>query len=194
MESNTRAEAPRPQDRELVERIRRGDPAAFELLFRSYYDQLCTFAEGYLRSFSEAEDLVDDVFLRVWERRADWKLSASVKSYLYGSVRNAVIDRLKHRRVVDRVHNLVGREHSVPGAGQAAPASDERLESADLQVALQHAVDSLPERCRHTHLLRWRHGLTYAEIAEVMGVSIKTVENQLARALQLLRERLACWR
>lgn len=192
MKNSARTEPPQRSDQELFERIRRGDRDAFELLFRAYYDRLCTFAEGYIHSFSEAEEVVEDVLLTLWQKRAEWKLRGSIKSYLYGAVRNRALDHLKHRRVVERVHKRVRQDQTVPGMGEAPPAPDERLETAKLQAALQDAIESLPERCRQTHLLRWRDGLSHTEIADAMGVSINTVDNQLKRALKLLRERLSC--
>lgn len=104
MKNSARTESSQRPDREWFKRIRRGDRDAFELLFRGYYDCLCTFAEGYVRSFSEAEDVVDQVFLTLWESRAEWNLRRSIKSYLYGAVRNGALNHLKHRCVVERVH------------------------------------------------------------------------------------------
>ncbi len=176
-----------------MERIRKGDERAFEEMFRAYYEPLCTFAEGYVRTFAVAEELVEDLFLKLWERRGTLVVTGSLRSYLFASIRNASLNHLKHLKVVDRARSVVLQEHGVPGMGQPPPRADEEVHRGELKVALEAAVETLPDRCRTTHLLFWRDGLSYAEIAEAMQVSTKTVENQLARAVKLLRLRLAPW-
>jgi RNA polymerase sigma-70 factor, ECF subfamily len=174
-------------------RIRAGDEAAFEAMFRTYYEPLCAFVNGYLRSLAIAEEVVQDVFYQLWKNREKWQVNDSVRAYLFGAARNQALDRLKHQRVVDRWREQALREADI--SGPASPATPDReLENRELGAAIDAAMESLPERARLAATLRWRHQLSYAEIAEVMGITTKGVENQLGRVAKTLRATLAAFR
>lgn len=171
-------------DAELVARIRAGDEAAFETIFRTYLAPLSTFAYRYVGSRDLAADLVQDLFLWIWRNRGGWTVQGSLKAYLYSAVRNRGLDVIRHRRIEHRWAEESARERRASWATAAASsgeADDERL------AALERAIAALPDRRRQVFLLRWRDRLSYAEIAEVMGTSLKTVENQMTRALQAVR-------
>lgn len=172
----------------LVERVRAGDALAFERLFRRYYPVLCTFAARMLGADGAAEDIVQDVFRRIWERRETWAIDTTVAAYLYRATRNGIFDCYKHERVVTRWREgAAAAEHADP---LLEPPPDEAVHTAELAAAIERAAQGLPERCRQVFLLKWAHGLTYAEIAETMDISTKTVEMQVTRAYKALRERL----
>ena len=177
----------------LLERIRSGDEAAFEHLFRSYYQPLCDFAMSYVRSRETAEELVQTVFLRLWEKRESLRPAAGVAAYLFAACRNGSLDHLKHRRVVERTESESSPE-SPPAAGSPPPAPDEAAQLSELTRAVRQAVQQLPERCRAVAVLRWEHGLSHLQIAEALSVSVKAVEAQLARARAALRDRLAAFK
>jgi RNA polymerase sigma-70 factor, ECF subfamily len=171
-------------DRELLDRIRRGDQAAFEELFRTHYAALVGFAEGMVRRRDVAEEVVQEVLLNLWRRRETLQLEDSLRAYLYQSARNRALNHLRHERVVrDAAPRIVG-EDSVAAAGAAA------LEEAEIAAAVRQAVSELPERCREVFELSRTEGLRYAEIARVLGISVKTVETQMGRALKALRVKL----
>jgi RNA polymerase sigma-70 factor (ECF subfamily) len=172
-----------------VERIRTGDPAAFEALFHAYHAPLCAFAYRYLDARDLAEEVVQEIFLFVWERRETWDVRTSVKGYLFTAVRNAALSYLRHERVVRRREAETVERLDGPSAGADAEAA-----AAETLAAVQRAVSRLPERCRLVFTLHREQGLTYSEIAEVLGISPKTVEAQMARALQSLRKALAAFR
>jgi len=184
---------PSSDERELgwIAAVRQGDEAAFERLFLAYYDRLQAYAERYVRQPEVAEELVGNVFLRIWEQRERWEIRQSLKSYLYAAVRNHALMWLDHEEVVKRTRETGQREGRSPGMGQSAPAADEALQGSELASALAIAISRLPARPRDAYVLHRQHGLSYAEIAVELGISQKTVEIHLGRALRSLREELA---
>jgi len=179
----------------LLERIRSGDEQAFEHLFRSYYQPLCDFATTYVRSRETAEELVQTIFLRLWEKREEFEPAAGVAAYLFAACRNRSLDHLKHEGVVARAEGPGGWAGD-PGSALGSPPirPDEAAQITELTQAIRQAVQQLPERCRAVAILRWEHQLSHAEIARALGVSVKAVEAHLTRARAVLRERLAAFR
>jgi RNA polymerase sigma-70 factor (ECF subfamily) len=176
------------QSADLQTRIRAGDARAFEQLFRAHYESLCRFAHRYVDDAGLAEDLVQDLFAHLWADRTRIELRGSGRAYLFAAVRNRALNLRKrqlveHEWAADEAHPDVRRLHRAP------PASDRALEERERDMALGAAMESLPERCRMVMRLRWEEQMSHAEIAEVMGISLKGVENQLARGLQRLRQR-----
>lgn len=180
-------------EQELLDRVRSGDRDAFELLFRTHYPSLLRFAHAQLRGDVDAEDVVHDVFLRLWSERTRLGPVRSLRSYLLTSVRHRVIDLIRHRKVEQRL--IVGSTDERPGANNGLSVADiqsthsesDAAALAELDEAIRRGVAALPERCRMAFLLCREQGLSYAEAAEVMGVSPATVKTQMARALASLR-------
>jgi len=183
--------APDAAEREWVARIRLGDEAAFESLFRAYYVRLCDFVQSYVRSPDVAEELVQTVFLRIWVHRATWDPTIGVRAYLFAACRNRALGALKHERVVERVARRATREALPLGIAAAPMGPDEGLQASELADLLREAVNRLPERRRVVVILRWQQQMSYAEIARVLGISVKTVEAQMGRALAFFRRHLA---
>ncbi len=182
----------------LVAQVRAGDPAAFEGLFRAYYGPLASFAYSYTQSREMAEEIVQDVLLSVWEQRETWDVTQRVRAYLYAGVRNQALNRLRHQRVAERVEaQLLGAavdaESELSAALPPPPPADAAMHEAELQDAIRRAVDALPARCRQAFVLNRQHGMSHAEIAELMGTTVRTVEAQVYKARQLLRVALAAW-
>lgn len=170
-----------------LERIRAGDEAAFDALFRAWYAPLVQFAERFLRDRDSAEETVQDVMLELWKRRDTLVIQGSPQAYLFQSTRNRALNRLRHLKVENRDEEF--DTDSLPArATTDAPAAEGELEDA-----LRRAIDSLPPRCRQVFELNRLQGLKYAEVAQAMGVSVKAVEAHMARALRTLREQLAPW-
>ncbi len=174
---------------DLVARVRAGDPGGLETIFRTFAGPLAAFAYRYVGSRDTAAELVQDVFYRIWRGRASWHIEGSLQAYLYRATRNRVFDYLKHQRIERRWTEGSVREH---GGARAAntPSAEDALETADLTAALERALLELPERRRQVFLLRWNEGKSYQEIAALLGISTKTVENQMNHALRALRRRL----
>jgi RNA polymerase sigma-70 factor (ECF subfamily) len=158
--------------------------AAFEALFRAHYDGLLRFADRYVRSRAEAEELVHDVLLQVWLRRDDLGPSDELKTYLFRATYNRSLNHLRRRRI-ERLWT-----RSLPPEEPVAPASSSAEAMSETEAAVRRAVDALPPRCREIFLLSREEGLSYSGIATTLGISIKTVETQMGRALKALRSAL----
>jgi RNA polymerase sigma-70 factor (ECF subfamily) len=181
----------RDADHVLWEQIRAGAGAAFALLFERYYDALCAFASMYTASHAEAEEVAEDVFVRLWEQRARLYIRDSLKSYLYTATRNRALNRVRHEQAELRWIDEASQVGNVPGMGQAGSAVDDTLQAQEFARAIETAVSHLPARCQQVFRLHRQHGLTYTQIAEVLEISAKTVENLLGRSLKRLRLELA---
>ena len=179
--------SPVTTDRELLERLRQGDSAAFDEIFRTWYGPLVGTAERMLRDRAVADELVQDVMLELWRRRETLTADGSAQAYLFQATRNRVLNHLRHLKIEQR------SEPEVRGESSSTPHADAAVIEEELDVAVQRAVQSLPDRCREVFELSRVHGLKYAEIARQMGISVKTVEAQMGKALRMLRERLAPW-
>lgn len=171
-----------PDDAALIARIRLGDYAAFLALFRQYYDPLHRFGTRLTGSPDVADDVVQDVFVAVWERRTTWTVTSRVERYLYAAVRNRACDDARRRTIEARIEPEVAR-------GAECAAADP-AEIADLRCAVARAIDRLPGQCRAVYRLRHYYQLTNTEIAHVLGLSVKTVEMHVTAALRTLRGRL----
>jgi RNA polymerase sigma-70 factor (ECF subfamily) len=176
-------------DVQLLQAIRNGDEGAFDALFRRYYAPLVGFAEAMLRGTGASEDIVQDVFLEFWRRREIINAGDSCKAYLFRSVRNRALNAIRHDSNVRRLEPVV-RDEAV---ALEAPAADVSAGVGELDLAIRDAVHTLREPIRECFLLSRRDKLTYGQIAEVLGVSVKTVEARMGAALRELREKLAAW-
>lgn len=161
------------------------DEREFETLFRTYHAPLCSFAHRYVRAPDVAEELVQEVFLHLWQQRSAWDGRGTIKTYLYSAVRNAAVSYLRHERVVAR-----RSAETLALFDRPQPSTDRRVADVETAMAVRAAVDRLPERCRLVFTLNREHGMTYADIARTLGLSIKTVDAQMGRALKALRKYL----
>jgi RNA polymerase sigma-70 factor, ECF subfamily len=159
---------------DVVARVTRGDAAAFEALFRTYYGPLCSFGGRFMYDPLVAEDLVQDVFLAIWQGRGAWRVRTSVRSHLFAAVRSRALNLLAHQSASGEWEQVESQE-TPPGA----------TERAVVEHTLRSAIDALPENCRNVMRLRWRDQLSCAEIAEVLDAEVNAVENEIARVLTL---------
>lgn len=177
---------PSPESLERwVAGIAEGDSASFESLFHAFYDRLCTYAEAYTRSSHAAEEIVDDVFLALWAGRERLGPKIAVASYLYVAVRNRALNRIGRSKIEHRYAERAAIDGMARLANQRNEVEDD-VRSSELYALAKQAIEGLPDRMRETYLLYYQHDLSYAEIAGVMNVSVRTVENQLARAVKRL--------
>lgn len=156
-----------------------------DLAFQTYYRPLCLYAVHYLRDVDEAEDTVQDCFVRLLERTPPFSFSSQekLKSFLYASVRNACVDKLR------RQHPVL--QEVSPSDLSGSISDDEAMERSFSEAELWTAIEQLPDRCREIFLMSKRDSLTYREIAEELSLSEKTVEHQVSKALKLLRSQRA---
>ena len=172
-------------DADLLARLRAGDHDAFDACFREWYPAAVRAGARLLRDEEVAEELAQEVFLELWRRRDGLPDGLSVGGYVLQAVRNRALNHLRHLRVRQRSEGTV--EHLMEPVPQADAGADAR----ELQRAITEAVAALPPRTREMFLLSRERHLKYAEIAELLGVSVKAVEANVSRALRQLREQLA---
>ncbi len=174
-------------ERRLVERVRNGDEGAFEALFRAYYVPLTTFAMRYVGARADAEETAQDVFSAMWVRRATVEVRESVRAYLYGAVRRRALTRAA---LPDHEQARLERLSRIPAYApdRVAESPEAVIERAELRANVARAVAALPRRQREVFALRADSGLRYAEIAEILGTSVKNVEVALRRAVHTLRQ------
>ena len=176
-------------DSDWVARIRQGDHAAFEEVFRAFYPELCAFAFRYLRSPALAEEAVHDVFARLWHMRGELQVRVGFKAYLYGAVRHRAISLLRRRALEHEWQARAERELLAQPAYGRNEGPDQ-VERDQIVAAIEQVLAELPPRCRAAVVLRWQREMSYAEIADTMQISVKTVEVYLARAVKALRAHL----
>jgi RNA polymerase sigma-70 factor, ECF subfamily len=166
--------------------IRPPSPDPFELFFREHHARLCEFVHGYVRSEEVSRDIVQDLFLALWEKNGTSEAPDLTKAYLYAAARNRARKYIRHRRVVGRFE-----QRCAAWSEEAPGRADDAVHYRETMEAVEAAIGALPDRCREVFLLSRRQHMSYAEIAGALGLSIKTVEVQMWRALRKLRESLA---
>ena len=175
-----------PTEQDVIAAIRAGSERAFEEVFRQHYASLCRYACQLIPDPDEAEEEVQAMFLSVWEKRNGLIITISLKSYLFRAVHNRCLNRIKHAAVRDE-HRAYTRY-----VGEAAVESPvQTVIGNELSGRLHAAIQKLPEQCRLVFTLSRFEELKYGEIAEQLGISIKTVENQIGKALRILRTELS---
>ena len=170
---------------QLITTLRAGDIAAFEMLFRTYYQSLCNYAYTFVRDREEAEEVVQSTFMNVWEKRDNLTIHTGVKPYLYAMVRNACLNLLKHEKIKQR-----HAEMEIASGERSIESVSRTVEASELEHRIVNAMSKLPEQCRLVFKLSRFEDLKYAEIADQLNISVKTVENQMGKALRVMREQL----
>lgn len=150
------------------------DARGFQIEYKRLILPLGMFALRIVGSVTEAEDVVQTAFLKVWDKVSAGEGISNFKAYMYMTVRNIALDSIKN-------------SHKDELLDENLPVSDEDIDTSDRDARIWRIVDSLPERCRQVLLMSKRDGMTNAQIAEELGISIKTVENQMTKALNKLR-------
>lgn len=177
-------------DQEILKNIALGNEDAFEYSFLSYYNELCIYAAGVLKDRNMAEEVVQEVFVKLWENRKGLTIKISIKSYLYRSVHNQCVNYFDHLQVKQK-HALEAVKNY---RDLITPVSDSypiaNLLTQELEDKINSSLAALPDQCREVFLLIRHDDLSYAEAAEKLGISINTVKTQLQRALTRLRENL----
>lgn len=173
-------------DQQLVKKIRNGDDAAFEQLFRAYFKLLTVYAASFLKDLDVAQDLTQDVFVRLYERKSSLEIHSSLKSFLYTTVRNKCLDYIK----INRIHNDHKEVIKKQFAGAEIEHSD-RVMQVELQQQIYNAIDALPEQRQKIFKLSRLNGKSNQEIASELDLSKRTVETHISNALKNLKEQLS---
>jgi RNA polymerase sigma-70 factor (ECF subfamily) len=161
------------------------DEAAFEQLFRSRFKGLCHFALTYVKDMETARSLVQDAFISLWEKREGIDPSKPVHTYLSTAVRNKALNHLRDTKKFSTGLLAVEQLAEEPEHGQG-----DRLVEAEMKVRIDLAIGELPEKCREIFVMNRYANRKYQEIADLLGISVKTVETQMSKALQHMRLRL----
>ena len=174
----------RCEEIELFERIKNSDEKAFENLFHKYYGYLCLYATKIINDDSAAEEIVQDFFVKIWEKRGQFNIETSIKSYLFRSIKNLCINYIQHnktklryaQKVISEIENNFSDDSSFP--------------EIELSRKIEESINSLPEKRKEIFRLSRQEGLKYQEIANKLNISIKTVETQMSLAIKTLRNKL----
>ncbi|MFB6319312.1 RNA polymerase sigma factor [Saccharicrinis sp. FJH54] len=173
------------QDKEILERIAKGDKQAFAIVYNEYYKPLCYYAYKFFQDDITAEDIVQKTMVKLWEQRRKITEINSISSFLYRTVHNNSINELKHRQVIDKHADNIKSE--LDAAAYESP--DEEYEDR-LNKTLMDAINDLPPKKSEIFKLKYFKGMKHKEIAEQLGISYRTVETHIVKGLQKLRETL----
>ena len=172
---------------QLISQLTEGSETAFEKFFKTYFKSLHAYAFVMLQDEIMAEEVVQQVFYKIWEKKSQLKIHTSIKAFLYRSVHNECLnclERQKHK-VSHQEFVIYANRSAINNEGAAM-----RVELSELETRLKKAMNELPEQCRTIFYMSRFDELKYREIAAQMGLSIKTVEAQMGKALKVLRKKL----
>jgi RNA polymerase sigma-70 factor (family 1) len=175
----------RQYDQVLVNKLLAGDLKAFDELYHRYSKRVFGFCFGLLRSREEAESIVQEVFIKIWENRNNLRPDLSFSWYLFTIARNSVINLINHRKYEQEYARQSAYVHSILDNN-----TEELIFYADTRSQIDSAINKLPARRREVFLLSRRDGLSYQEIADTLNLSVKTIEVQISQALKQIREEL----
>jgi RNA polymerase sigma-70 factor (ECF subfamily) len=171
-------------DNDLFQELKNNNEVAFEQLFHKYYASLCLFTSQFLHDREKAEEIVQEVFVKIWSKREKLEINTSVRNYLLFSVRNRCLNLLQHEKVEKRYSRQA----------QVGSPYEQDLTPYFMEVGLRQKIEEsiglLPEKRREIFRLSREKGLRYHEIADRLSISVKTVETQMGLALKQLREML----
>ena len=169
----------------IFNRMADGDKEAFRFFFDKYYTDLCNLVNIYLHNQAISEEIVQDVYIYFWERKDNIKIESSVKSYLLKASKHKSLNYLRNEKnklnILEKLSKVTSNTPDVP---------DSIMDASQIRAVIEQSVNSLPERCRQVYMLSREKDFTYREIANELGISEKTVENQMVKALKKLRELL----
>lgn len=175
-------------EKEIFSLLQKGNVYAYELIFRRYYLGLCGFAARFVQQPETAEEIVQNIFLKLWEKRHSFSIETSLKSYLFRAVYNSCHNYLAHTKIENRYISFL-RETTLRKEAGSDPVLDS-LAYKELNEKITEAIERLPAECKKIFKMSRFEGLKYAEIATELNISVKTVETQISRALLRLRSEL----
>lgn len=173
-----------PRDNELLVLLQNDDKSAIKILFEKYHAALCLLAYRFTKDKDTSKDVVQDVFIRIWNNRQSIEITSSLSAYLKRSVVNACLNHIEK----EKRHSILGVEVLV--REPSAATSDRDYSEHELTMQLEKSIERLPVRTRAVFLLIRKEEMTYKEVAETLNISLKAVEKEMMKALRLLREML----
>jgi len=169
----------------IFSRMVNGDKKAFRFFFDKYYTCLCNFANTYIRDPDMSEEIVQGIYVYFWENREKISIEISVESYLLRAAKYKSLNYIRNNKIREAIHEKL---YEFAETNYEMPVNV--ISTSQLREIIERSVNSLPERCREIYILGKEKNLTYKEIASELNISVKTVENQMGKALKRLREML----
>lgn len=170
-------------DQETLRAISNGNTDAFRQVFNDCYESLCQYAFTFLKDMDEAEDIVQATFIKIWENRENLDIKHTIRSYLFKAVYHKCINQLEHRTV-----KLKYQDYGI--RMKASQVQHPEVFPDELEENIKKAIGRLPPQCRIIFMMSRYEELRYAEIAARQNISVNTVENQISKALKILRSEL----
>lgn len=170
----------------VIDGLKKGDRLIFEEVYREYYIPLCYYCLRYVENFSDSEGMVQELFLKLWDKHEELEINSSLNAYLYRAVQNYALNYLNKIKTKEKHKE---RYFAVQGQQQYGNFDSGliKLEEKELRMILKHAILKLPEKRRRIFELSRFDGLKFEKIAEKLSISVKTVETQMTKALKYLR-------
>jgi len=177
----------------IVKKLKEGDIHIFEEIYNEHYHALCSYAQRFVFNSEDTREIVQDVFVKIWEIRETLPGDINFKTYLYTAVRNRCLDYLKHLKITNSYKATLLRQVSenMQNGTNASETPLEGLITKDLEKSITDAVEALPDKCREVFMLSRFEGMKYKEIAEKLNISVNTVETHMSRAIKALRKSLS---
>ncbi|MDL2214627.1 RNA polymerase sigma-70 factor [Dysgonomonas sp. OttesenSCG-928-M03] len=169
----------------VLKRIKEGDIKAFENVFRSYYTPLCFYAASITRRMEIAEDIVQELFYVIWKDRESLTIYRTLKGYLYSAVHNRALQHEEHIQVQQRHRNTI-----IKKGEESDSTPEEQFEYKELEKLIDNTLGNMPERRRKIFNMNRIEKKKYSEIAEILSISVKTVEAEMTKALKTLRSEI----
>ncbi len=168
-----------------VKGVHARDEAALKKMFDAYYQSLCSVAADFVGSYDIGKEVVQEVLLNIWERGSDWNPAGSLKVYLYHAVCKKSMNYIKQDNRRRNAINRYGLETEIQSEW-----NESSIEEQEMIRKVWETAQKMPEKRYLVFILHKRHGLSYKDVAQTMGISVKTVENQMGQALRFLRSEL----
>ena len=171
-----------PGEQNIIDGLRDGIEATYQMVFHAHYENLCRYAFTIVRDEEDAKDVVQGLFMKMWEKKEDLVVTHTVKSYLYKAVHNLCLNKLEHRDVRTKF--------KADDTGKPNNVQHPEVFPDELEDRIKTIIQNLPPQCRTIFMMSRYDEMKYAEIASALGLSVNTIENQVSKALRILRDNL----
>lgn len=171
---------------ELLARIQQHDSQAFEQVFKTYYAELCGYAQKFLSDLDMAEEIVQELFCHIWDKRENLVIQETLRAYFFKSVRNRCLNHFRHIKIREAHQQEVIAQNHIADTITA----HDTIKALELDVKINAVIESLPAQCKQVFSMSRFEGKKYQEIADELGISKKAVEAHVSKALKVLREEL----
>lgn len=172
-------------EKKWVDGVRQGDTVSFRSIFDRYYVQLSSFATEYVKSYDAGREVAQEVFIKIWSSKESFNIEGSLKSYLYRAVYHQALNYLEKE-----IRRKNYEQQAANPIEESSEQADDNVLASEVRIAIRQAVRQLPPKRNLVFVLHRQHGLSIKEVAQVLNVSPKTVENQMTEAMKFLREKL----